>query len=530
MPAELAITHGSENRRVAIEGLTTIGRSKPGVQVDIDLQHDPSVSRPHARLVPRDQGWLVEDAGSRWGTKLNGIEIKGRGPQPFRPGDTLLIGETTLRLHRATQVRQPLAPPAMAPPTAAPHGLPAGVSTHAEGAVQTVLGADGSKAPVHVASESLQMLFELPLLFAQHESADGLLQEVVERLVKVMPDVARVGLLLRAQEDDALLLAAHVNPPGETAAVSETLARRVMASGEGLIWRDAGDGGDVVQSMIRQGVRTGMYAPLTFAGQTFGALCADNPRRSVQYKPDDLRLLLAVANYAAMALANLRLQEQVRVEATAKANLARQFSPQVVDWLLKQKGRTRLGGSRISVTVLASDVRGFTRTSANMEPDDVVDMLNAYFRAMVPIVHAEGGLVDKFIGDAILAIWGFPPPDEEQHLRAVRSAVAMQAAIAYVSDERRRAGLPVCDIGIGVHSGEVLQGFIGSEDRQEFTVIGDAVNKAARFCDGAAGGEVLISPQVHARVWKQCAVEAKEVSTKHEGMLRGYRVLSVQEG
>ncbi|MEM6315999.1 MAG: adenylate/guanylate cyclase domain-containing protein, partial [Planctomycetota bacterium] len=170
-----------------------------------------------------------------------------------------------------------------------------------------------------------------------------------------------------------------------------------------------------------------------------------------------------------------------------------------------------------------------TKTSADMEPDDVVDMLNSYFRAMVPIVHAEGGIVDKFIGDAILAIWGFPPPDEQQNMRAVRAAMAMKNAIAFVSKERAAAGLPTCDIGIGVHTGEVLQGFIGSEDRQEFTVIGDAVNKAARYCDGARRGEVLISPQVHARVWKHCKVESHEIDTKHEGKLRCYKVVGVED-
>ncbi|MEM8872760.1 MAG: adenylate/guanylate cyclase domain-containing protein [Planctomycetota bacterium] len=508
MPLELAILHAKQKQRVPLDGPAVLGRSKPGAEPDIDLSFDASISRPHAKLFPRGEVWFIEDLDSRWGTKLNGTEIRGRGPQPFRPGDTLIMGETTLRLHGAGASTAPGA-----------------ILKTPPGTVRTALAAADSKPPTGANTERLQMLYELPLSFAEEADADGLLQSVVDRLVAVLPNVTRAGLLL--VEGDALLLAAHVSPPGVSAAVSETLARRVIDSGEGIIWRDDAPGGDAVTSMIRQNVHTGMYAPLTFGGHTYGALCADNPSSGAEYAEDDLRLMLAVANYAAMALTNLRLQKEVRREATAKANLARQFSPQVVEWLFKQKGRTRLGGSRLGVTILTSDVRGFTRTSADMEPDDVVDMLNAYFTAMVPIVHAEGGIVDKFIGDAILAIWGFPPPDEQQHVRAVRAALAMRGAIAHITAERTAAGLPICEIGIGVHSGEVLQGFIGSDDRQEFTVIGDAVNKAARYCDGALPGEVLISPQVHARVWKHCTVESHEIDTKNEGKLRCFRVLEV---
>ncbi|MEM6561940.1 MAG: FHA domain-containing protein, partial [Planctomycetota bacterium] len=358
MPLELAILHASEHRRVTLSGPSVIGRSKPGAEPDIDLSFDASVSRPHAKLLQRGGDWYVEDLDSRWGTKLNGTEIRGRGPQPFRAGDSLLIGETTLRLH-------PVGTGSSA----------AGVLKTPPGVVRTALSAADSKAPVNATAERLQMLYQLPLAFAEHADADGLLQSVVEKLAAVLPNVTRAGLLLR--EGDALLLAAHVSPPGQSAAVSETLARRVIASGEGIIWRDDDAGGDAVSSMIRQNVHTGMYAPLAFGGTTYGALCADNPGGGTQYAEEDLQLMLAVANYAAMALTNLRLQQEVRQEATAKANLARQFSPQVVDWMLKQKGRTRLGGSRLAVTILTSDVRGFTKTSADMEPDDVVDMLNS---------------------------------------------------------------------------------------------------------------------------------------------------------
>jgi len=159
-----------------------------------------------------------------------------------------------------------------------------------------------------------------------------------------------------------------------------------------------------------------------------------------------------------------------------------------------------------------------------MDPDDVVEMLNAYFARLIPVIFAHNGTVDKYIGDAILAVFGSPEPDAQHHAKAVQAAVGMQAAMREVNAERTAQGLVTCDIGIGVHCGQVIHGFIGALERMEFTVIGDAVNRASRYCDGAPPGEVLLSPEVHARVWTVVQAEWTTIATKHEGDLVAYRL------
>jgi adenylate cyclase len=178
--------------------------------------------------------------------------------------------------------------------------------------------------------------------------------------------------------------------------------------------------------------------------------------------------------------------------------------------------------------VLSSDIRGFTRLTAAMDSEDVVDMLNDYFSALVEAIFACEGTVDKFVGDAILAVFGSPDPDPAQHEHAVRAAMQMQAAVAAVNERRRARLLVTCDIGIGVHCGEVIHGFIGSVERMEFTVIGDAVNFAARYGDGAKAGEVLISRALHERVWRLVDAEPVSIATKHEGKLAAYRVKALR--
>ena len=174
--------------------------------------------------------------------------------------------------------------------------------------------------------------------------------------------------------------------------------------------------------------------------------------------------------------------------------------------------------------MLSSDVRGFTNLTRDMDPDDVVDLLNAYFARVIPIIFAHHGTVDKYIGDGILAVFGSPEPDAQHHEHAVRAAVGMQAAMREVNAERTARCLVTCGIGIGVHCGPVIQGFIGALERMEFTVIGDTVNRAARYCDGAPPGEVLLSPEVHEHVWTVVQAEQITIATKHEGDLQAYRI------
>jgi adenylate cyclase len=274
-------------------------------------------------------------------------------------------------------------------------------------------------------------------------------------------------------------------------------------------------------------IEAGMYAPLLWRGVALGAVCVNNSQGSVVFSEEDLRLLLTVSHYGAMALANQMLQEELRRESAIKANLLRQFSPSVAEQFLS-RGSLQLSGERSEVTILYSDIRGFTQLSRGMEPIEVVELLNDYFNRLIPVIFAHGGTVDKYIGDAILAVFGSPKPDPQQHEKAVRAALDMQEAMQSLNAVRAAQGKVTCEIGIGIDSGEVLHGFIGVLDRMEYTVIGDAVNCAARYCDEAQAGEVLISPQVHQWVWKIVDATAINVKSKHEGEVPGFRVRGVK--
>jgi len=273
---------------------------------------------------------------------------------------------------------------------------------------------------------------------------------------------------------------------------------------------------DTPESALYYQTQSAMYAPLLAGEEVMGVVCVDNQITCDAFYATDLELLRALAGRVAVFVRDRVHRRAERRESALAERLGQQFPPRVARMLAQRYGRRQVGGEKVDpVTILVSDVRGFTRMSRRMDPDDVVRMLNEMFDALVPIVLENDGVVDKFVGDSVLAVFGSPERDDEQWEKAVRAAMEMQAAVRKLGESRRVRRLPLFEIGVSVHSGEVIHGFIGSSMRMEYTIIGDAVNRASRYCDGAGAGEVLISPAVYEHVYGLVDVAPKSIRTKH---------------
>jgi adenylate cyclase len=352
-------------------------------------------------------------------------------------------------------------------------------------------------------------------------SVESLLQTVVEHLCKAIPGAQRGALLLL--EDNKLYLKAYL-PIGIRPSISLYLARLTVKRKQAFAWRrDApGEMVKLTNSIVSHGTMCAMYAPLIWQETILGIVYVDNFISESAFADDDLNLLMAMASQAAMFVMNRTLQEDLRHQQVIRSNLLRQFSPRVaehIENLLKERGQLGLGGERVEpVTILNSDIRGFTALSAQLEPNQVMEMLNELFGACIPIIYKYQVTVDKYIGDAILVVFGSPDPDLEgkQWENAVRAAMEMQQAIHKLGQRWQTFNRPVFQVGIGIHTGPVLQGFIGAEERMEYTIIGDTVNRASRYCDGADRGEVVISPAVYGRLSRGLVeVTPKTIRTKH---------------
>lgn len=265
--------------------------------------------------------------------------------------------------------------------------------------------------------------------------------------------------------------------------------------------------------MVLAGPKIRFYAgcPVSAAsGSKIGTLCvADSRPRSLT--DDELRLLKNMALIVEDALKLIEvvaLQGEIRAAKSAleraksdlevrNAFIRKTFglflSDEIVDTLLDSPDGLRLGGEKRRVTVLMSDLRDFTPMSEKLSPEQVVELLNRYLGKMVEVITRNGGTIDEFIGDAILVIFGAPVLKENDVEHAVACAIDMQLAMEEVNAANRRDGLPELFMGIGINTGDVVVGNIGSSARLKYSVVGAPVNLTARIQSLTLGGQILIS-------------------------------------
>lgn len=242
-----------------------------------------------------------------------------------------------------------------------------------------------------------------------------------------------------------------------------------------------------------QQLEASLIVPLIYEDRLTGLISLGDKKSGKFYRREDINLLKTLANQGAVAIENAKRADQMKKEEGVRANLARYLSPQIVDQIIKKDVQVNLGGDKKVVTVLFSDIRNFTRISETLPPDQLVQLLNEYFTEMARIIFENQGSLDKYIGDAIVAVFGSLIALENPARTAVQAAIQMMKTLATVNERwTAQYGFAV-NIGIGINTGEVFLGNIGSPERMEFTVIGDTVNIASRFSGVARPGQILVT-------------------------------------
>ena len=281
----------------------------------------------------------------------------------------------------------------------------------------------------------------------------------------------------------------------EKLTVSRTITQKVMRDRVAVLSQDAKTDEQFqgAESIVSQGVRSTICAPLITQSSVHGVLYADRLDPFAAFSPDHLELISAVAAQTAVTVETVKAHKRLAREEVARANYSRFMPEYVVKQLLENPDSFRLGGANQTITVLFADIRGFTAFSENQNPEKVVGLLNHYFSAMTEIIFAHGGTLDKYIGDGLMALFGAPTATPEDARNAVNVAVAMQKRLETLNPELISLGYSAIEVGIGLHTGEATVGYIGSEQRSEYTAIGDTVNLASRLQSNAVGGQILIS-------------------------------------
>jgi class 3 adenylate cyclase/CheY-like chemotaxis protein len=369
---------------------------------------------------------------------------------------------------------------------------------------------------LHANAALNRRLRELNTLYQIGKSVTSLMgmEQLLTRIVNEATQVvgAQQGSLLMVEGDQLVCRAIKTNTDNAARPAHEF-------SRDKIAWHAVKTGQQVVLSAEQlQNLRAkdptlpsaAMSIPLKIGSRVVGVLSISNVTvNSRPFTKQDGAMVSALGDYAAIAIENARIYTQLEESASRETEymrsvLERYIAPSVVDRVLKNADALDLGGSRREVTVLFADVRGFTAFSEQAAPEDVVKLLNDYFSIATNVIFTREGTLDKFQGDAVMAIFNAPEFQDDHAYRAADTAMALQRAIA---ERNIRAGTGL-SFGIGVHLGEAVVGNIGTIKAMNYTAIGDTVNVAKRLQERAEPGQVLITSQVYERLGDSVQVKS----------------------
>jgi len=344
--------------------------------------------------------------------------------------------------------------------------------------------------------DKLKLLLEVSKQLSYPERIDKLLKKVLEILLDLM-QIDRAAILLINPQTQKLQVKAVDSKPGIHADYqfySKKITNFVREKQQTILTADAQIDGRFSDSdsVISQCIHASICAPLKPRDTVIGVLYVDNLSLANVYSDEDVEFLTALANQAAIAIDHSQLYQKMESEAVLRDKLER-FFPKAVSRKLREEGNLNKIVDT-EVTALFSDVTQFTQMSSLMSPRAVIEMLNEYFGMMVEeIVFPYEGTLEKYIGDALVAVWGSPYQKEDDAERAVKAAIAMQWAVRRLNIQRQQRNHPPIYIHIGLNTGRVAFGNIGTDRLIQYAHIGDTMNVASRICSEAKANEILIS-------------------------------------
>jgi adenylate cyclase len=482
----------------------SIGRTEGN---DLVLNH-PSVSRKHARLEARDSHWWIVDLKSTNGVKVNGNLIT---ESQIAAGDKILVGSVQLDVK---------AMPSVDFSGESMFDNPSGTVIRRISDFNSEFGLDLSElaqqpqvrppsepgAPPAVTREKIfQVLIQVAKSLLQTEDLTTLLNTVMDMVFKYLPVERGLIILFDEGGNPVPKLTKFIEgADAHDIPISRTILTMVAEQQVALMTSNALEDARLLggKSIAIHGIRSAMCVPLWNRQRVIGAVQVDSPIHIGRFTEEDLDLLTALANFAAVAIERAQLAEKIEQERKIRSKMERYHSPAVIDEIVKGVAAADEDDVKnADVTILFADISGFTTVSETKAPEEVAAYLSNFFSAAVDAIFAYGGTLDKFIGDAVMAFFGAPIPQEDHADRAIMAGLMMMERIEEWNQQREREGLPPVRIRVGINSGPAVVGNVGTEKRVDYTVLGSSVNIASRLESGVAKpGQLVISQHTLDRV------------------------------
>ncbi len=538
---ELTI-HRPDGREIA-EQFTTdeimVGRHE---KCDLRLI-DSMVSRNHCLIFRDGKRFLVKDLESSNGTWVNGRRIKNR--RRVKDGDTIQVGP--FRILFSPKDYLPRNPPPLHTQTVEMERVDRGPFVHKHetekvvkplGIISNYLSeTTGHFEKVPPASrrerlnQNLLTLYRITEELVTTRSLDDILDYIMDQIFEIFSP-SQATILLRDEEDIPV-------PKKQKCAegkanirdISATIINRILSDRVAILTDNALEDPrfEMGDSVVIDGIRSVMAAPIWEDRSILGVIYVDSLDIVGGYEPEDLDLLTAIGHQAALAIQRWKLTDRLAEEAVKNAlireSLGRYHSAQVVDMILD--GVADLDAKETRATIFFCDISGFTTLCETSTPTQLRIILNLFFESVNEVVFEEQGTLDKFLGDGAMAIFGAPLKQEDHPLRAVRAALAIRkhlsAAVNKLPPELRFS------VRYGINTGDVVVGNFGSEERMEYTVLGHAVNIAARISKAAEPQQIVIGPETYKEIKRLSSFDVRGVGSKRlkgvKGRIKLYEVL-----
>jgi len=529
---------------------TLIGRGK---DCDIVLK-DTTISRNHARIKKSKRDYSIIDLGSYNGTWVNGKSIQN---VTLRHNDQIKIGLTKL-IFKDHQDQFESSDVLVFDTDDGPEDLKiiksnplADYRQSEDLLVETFKGKDSritledikikniTEEGVSKLERSNKVLFVLYEISRQLNSIgdfNELLNKIMD-LIFMIIDADYGFLILTGEKGKEDLIPVVVKVKNEKIKekgdikASRTIVNKVIKDKVSLLTSNAMMDSRLEhgKSLFLQQVRSAMCVPLWKKDAIIGVIQLGSIRMDNHFDQDDLQLLQTISSQMAMIIEQASLNEQIREEEMMRNRLARFHSPQVIEMILKSGQETKdniMEPKDITATILFADIIGFTRLSEKMPPRDINMILNRFFSRMTDIIFEFDGTLDKYIGDALMAVFGAPMEKKGDEERAIRAALKMRHELAIMMENTSAENR--FDVRIGINTGRVVAGNIGSPRRLDYTVIGDPVNIAQRLESIAQPNQILIGQETYNHVKGKFKIEMigeKRVKGKTKEIM-AYAVLS----
>ena len=363
----------------------------------------------------------------------------------------------------------------------------------------------------------LEVIYKIDHIRDQEADFDVMLHQVLSEITQTVASEVGFLMLYRAESENPLELKATTVDGLLTSPIYYEVIKRFA--------KRALEEGCLVYSNSPEGpIRSIVAIPLILNDTIIGVFGTINSSNSRGFSEEDRRMLAAITSQVDTAIfERLERRRMRRV-------MSRSVDPKVLDHLLQRADDTVLTGERVTLTVLFADLRGSTEWAERINPEQLVHTLNVFLARMTDVVFEFGGTLDKFVGDEVIALFGAPIHMDDHAYLAARAALAMQKAHQQISAELSAQGIELPSMGIGISTGEVIAGELGSTIRSDFTAIGRAMNLGSRLCGIAGPGEICISGPTYEKIRNQIEAErGDEVKLKGLGAVPYYRLYGLTE-